>query len=1782
MTQDPKHTPEESAWADQVLTDLTSFKTDKQLAQATLGRFASDGTAGPGPIQAEENADDQAWADQVMRELPDYAKDTTAWEKTHALGSGAGVGLVESARNVLVDLPRSITGAMGIPPQEGTLADYMSRGLDAATKALTPEDLRIQDSAWMTAGQIGGSSVLPIAATVFGGPLGGGLAGTFQQGGASGADAMRSGASPAGIGGAALGGAIVGGAGGAALDGVLMKINTRAGNKLVESLLRAGGDLSTSSATRSALVRAGEAGVRAGESAVAGAGVGLAYNTLVNAIHNFATDEDIPLLMNADVAIGGGAAIGGLIRGATEAAVARRMHTGRKYTANGWEGPELDMSGMLESDQSPYEPPLTKTPDEHFAPMVEGASRDVGREIHTGTIPRDVSVEDLATIMQAEHGLPRGKALEAAALALDETGRLDESKRNADVLEAHTAWQARQAEVAAEGEKYRAIYEQRAAEAKAKEDAAITKAHQEWQARRQANAADADRWKAVYDQRVAQAQEAESKRIQEAHTALQERQAEAASEADVWKARFEEAQRAREETETARVRDEHVKLQERQQELSAEETLWRDEYRRRNPDPERPPNAEPDSALGKTLAREGLQSEAQRAYEERLAKAKAEADRIEALWASAADEGSAGQQAEMGLGPRYQKAGAPVIRAQNPVVDRQGRTIVDIGGRMRGTDADTTGRPPTEVAYKADVGFAGIEAARQLNPNVATRLGFLPGEAEGLYSSATNTMRVGDPGNLDVITHEIGHAVENRVLGSDQSPLNDVSDPGVARKRHEELIRLGKLANPGVENPANTFTSEGWAEFMRMWLAQHEDLMVLAPEMTKWFDGKFLRQEPGFAKAMDNARTMMDAWRFQGSEKRGIGTIERPKTTQQKLRKFLQNFGARRINRTVFSMWEAAARYEQAKAAAGFPTPKHQRIDNLIRQYSGNADQLVERFVTKYTSNLDGVKTGNGLTDATKPYIKAGGTKADLELYMKSRRTKFLAEDKVRVVDGVEEQRPIKTGMSLEDANSNIAKLEAKYPNIEKTADDIRAWWDRVLDYVCDADPTFKVVRNAMRQEGEIYFVLKKVMDDSAPRSRGGSKSDARNAKLGHKLSEGGSEIDTKNILETMQDEARRLVAISHERLVLRSLVENGKAANLGGLFEDISKTLKGTGTGYKIGEEVPAADFAVADVQSFFEPVTFDKSGRAVFHWAELETNAETGKTRVVKKAYAVHPDVYEAAVGMNPQDFRQGVGWVAHLARFMAKAQVVGFIVLNPKWALYKNLAWDAETALLNTRYNHGFRDMMLSYLPTMMQVAAYEVTGGRFDALNSKWVEAYHAQGLAHSAPLQSELRIKNRTTDLFASPTKRVVRNMMSTDAWFQLGARLTAPSDVTLPVWEFKRAAKQVGWEPGQPMSPQQSSEIALATKTITGNRSEGGTFTTAANRFVPFIRAWAVGPRDTYRAATARGNRLRFAIKAGSVAALAAYWYEQYKDDESVQAKTAGETMSYATIPLENGDAINIPIAPEMALIWGTTQFVLNGLDDNDKYRRQGSDLAKAYWDLYKPPVVPAVLQEPYAQLANKQYIGSDVPIESAADLAKPVQERFDKQTPQIAIGLSKVFPWISPRRFEHAIEALGFPGTVVSGDATMMFDLSLDPAAKNEAETLGGMLTGTWLRDTGKFNQKNRWLHQLNSMRVAADQAHNSVNVPFDPKQELIRKGLHAAGDACSTLLTVARTYEMTRKQREEIMAEVNNISTKAVWNALAGNVDLGSALSAQSKAAMLKRQFEMSTPRPIPKPSF
>jgi len=1788
VSQSPVTTGDDKAWTDQVLKELPSYAASKDAQWKALDKRPQEEInrekfdAAPGADKAM-SAQDDAWAQQVLAELPLYSKDMSAWEKTKAGSQGVGVGLVESARNVLVDLPLSIQKAAGLPqssPDDAVpMADWLKTGLDAATNAMTPSDLRAQDSGWYSAGNIGGKSILPLGTALMGGPVAGGLFGAMQQGGASGADAMRSGGSGEAVGGAMLGGAVVGGIGGAIVDGVLTRINTKTGNKIVEALLRDGGDLAQSSAARSALVRTGVAAVRTGESALAGGATGLTYNALVNSIHNYATDDDISILMNSEQALGAGIAFGTMIRGATEAALARRMHTGRKYTANGWEGPELDMSGLLDTEPSPFEPPITKTPDEHFAPLVDSAARAVGSEIHTGVIPRDATVEDLAAIMQSEHGLPLGKALEAAQAALDETARLDEAKRNASVLEAHTAWQARQAEVAAETEKYRAVYEQRAAEARAKDDAAVTKAHQEWQARRQANAADADKWKAVYEQRVAQAQEAESKRIQEAHTALQERQAKTASEADVWKTRFEESQRARQEAETARVRDEHVRLQERQQELSAEETKWRDEYRRRNPDPERPPNAEPDSALGKTIAREGLQSEAQRAYEERLAKAKAEADRVEALWQQAAAEANPGQAAELGVaGPRLQKAGSPMLRAEpgtNPVVDRSGRTIVDIGDGLRGTEDDKSGLPT--VTYKADVRTAMLDAARMLNPNVALRIGMLPDDVLGLQNDTTNVVRVQSAQAIGTIAHEISHAVETRILGSDQSPFMGTGGEALAN----ELIALGKKANPGETAPHATFLSEGWAEFMRLWLGQHEDLMGLAPKATQWFDGRFLKQEPEFAKKMDMARATFDAWRFQGSVKRTAGGFEKPVSLAQKLTNWTNNFRSRAIVTAVYSSWDVLRRYENAKAAAGFPTPKEQRLDRLMTAFAGNAHQVAEKFVLKDgTSDIWGHRTGDSLKRVVEKMRGRDNAQSDLNSYMKAQRTVWLAEKKGRVVDREFQQTPIQTGQTVEDAKSTIARLEAKHPMIGEVADGVRAWHDRVMDYVVQADPAFGLVRNAMRQEGEIYFMLRKAWDESAPVSRRGTKNAARTGKLGERFTEGGSDRPTKDILPAMQQEALRLIKIAHERIVLRSLVENGKAAGFGALFEDISATLTGKAEGYTVGKERPAADFEQASVEAFFEPAGVDASGRATFKYAELEVNPDTGKTRVVMKTYAVHPEIYDAIVGMNPQDFRNGLNWAANVARWSAKAQVVGHIVINPVWTFYKNLLWDPQTAYTNTRYNSRLRDMLLDWAPNLLRVGAYEVSNG---IIPYKWADAYHNLNIDLSSPVQSELRSKNISHDLLASRPKTIARNITSPDAWFQMVAKIMSPSDVAPRVWEFKRAAKQVGWKPGEPMTQAQYVEMAIATKSITGNRSEGGRVTNELNKFIPFMRAWAVGPRDTVRAATAGGNKLRFAIHAANIAALSGLYYAYYGHDKKVAARPAGEAMSYAMIPNDTGDAWNFPIAPEVAPIWGVVQFVLGAFDANDESHRSGWEIAQAAWDLEKPPFVPAVLEEPYKQLANKQRIGSNVPLIPNDELARKPKDQFGIDTAPVAVALARVFPWVSPRRLESAIEGIfGVPGRAALGEFETGFgmELTLDPA--NEKGTLRDVLEGNFLRKGGALSDRSVHLSRLSSMAAAAEANRLDPDLPFNADAELARATLAQAQASVSVYRAMMRTYKMSAKQKQDLYAEMNRAAKDAVESVLLGKPNLGGAVAANMTAEQARKIRMLTAPQAPFKPKF
>jgi hypothetical protein len=277
-----------------------------------------------------------AWAKQALAEL-DALPEPSAGQQALAAGQGLVAGLAGAAKSMFSDLPHAIAlGAAGTVadvlgrsrPDESSfnrldIAGDIGRGAEALQQAVTPENPLLAGGAAFHYGETAGA-IAPSLAAAFMGPLGA-VVGAAQTAGQTGADAQAGGAGGLALLGATGAGYLAGGALSGGVASALENIGTRSGGALLRTL----------------------------QAAARGAGTGMAYTALTNAIHNWATDDEISILQNAGEGAGVGAALGGLssiVAGATQAARAKREVTRRQMTGQGWTGELLPEDAPLTGD----------------------------------------------------------------------------------------------------------------------------------------------------------------------------------------------------------------------------------------------------------------------------------------------------------------------------------------------------------------------------------------------------------------------------------------------------------------------------------------------------------------------------------------------------------------------------------------------------------------------------------------------------------------------------------------------------------------------------------------------------------------------------------------------------------------------------------------------------------------------------------------------------------------------------------------------------------------------------------------------------------------------------------------------------------------------------------------------------------------------------------------------------------------------------------------------------------------------------------------------------------------------------------------------------------------------------------------------------------------------------------------------------------------------------------------------------------------------------------------
>jgi len=169
--------------------------------------------------------------------------------------------------------------------------------------------------------------------------------------------------------------------------------------------------------------------------------------------------------------------------------------------------------------------------------------------------------------------------------------------------------------------------------------------------------------------------------------------------------------------------------------------------------------------------------------------------------------------------------------------------------------------------------------------------------ALGTYNVGSGVTRIRTAGDTTTGAHELAHLIDDALWGRDfwKKKGLPVGHPIILGEGHwksnalnlsdaarGELKRLGNdLYREG--EPHNGYHSEGFAEFVRLWLTDEKQAREKAPNFSKFWEEQVLGKHKNLKKAVKAASALAHQYLAQGALARGIAGIVKQPSTGQKL-----------------------------------------------------------------------------------------------------------------------------------------------------------------------------------------------------------------------------------------------------------------------------------------------------------------------------------------------------------------------------------------------------------------------------------------------------------------------------------------------------------------------------------------------------------------------------------------------------------------------------------------------------------------------------------------------------------------------------------------------------------------------------------------------------------------------------------------------------------------------------------------------------------------------------------
>ena len=904
------------------------------------------------------------------------------------------------------------------------------------------------------------------------------------------------------------------------------------------------------------------------------------------------------------------------------------------------------------------------------------------------------------------------------------------------------------------------------------------------------------------------------------------------------------------------------------------------------------------------------------------------------------------------------------------------------------------------------IGAMEIVKAAEFEFDIPIRTGKGPRHAAGWFKVRPEVVRTQAKyyGHLGIMAHEVGHFLD-KIFG-----IRKKNMPNPAR---EELRGLDY-------EPAKRRTSEGFAEFIRIWMTT--DLAPeMAPEFYDHFINTWIKEHPDIAQKLWKIRGMINQWRAQGAVSRVASQIVKDGKSIKPAGVSTLDWIGGKLELATSRLYSAMkdeghflSRFVKEAKRKGMDFGKGTSPYELFLAFSQSgpthAAEAVENGVFKLRGEMN--RIGPSMKDVFKnikpeqydDFTQFAYAKFALELYQK---------------------RPgYNPGISKVDAETVYKKLYSDEFN--EAAQTLTDFNNALIWMMVDAGVITASAGRKIVTEYEHYIPLLRVHDDMKTEGLGGKKLLNVPEPLKRRTRQGIG-LPIHDPVQATLERAVRFYERSAQQIVINGMVEVAmKAEGMGKQMEFIRPSTRATAftleeikgqlsnIGVDVDELIESGEVDPAELLFIYRPNYQVKAGKAV---ARVIAD---GKPRL----FEFDPDLFRAINGMNYFQLPGVLRWTFGLATRGIKLGATGINVAFGQ----RNILKDYQTFLAQSKAGGKAAYKALPFVPGSMLNAfviseANYILGKEQDPIVELWKQM--GGPLANILGLDNK-KIRKKIRDVIADSTQRRAYNIARNP--IEAARDLVGVSEVGPRLAEFQSVLVKHGYTKEKLLDmirkgkrPPQAVlvEAINAANDVTTNFKRQGWLGKYFNRMIPYFNAPLEGADKyvrTWRSSPARA----LTFTAINAAVSLAYWL-MVKDDDWYEEQPAWLKYGFYTIPINGKPIVRIP-RPHL---WGVTfgagmEAMLNRMYKDDPKAVTGwakvlyseTGLPEAWHD-----ALPAGAKQLYEVAANQDTF-RDRPIVNDALQRQQSQYQYYDYNLELSKWMGKQMD-ISPAKIDHFVNGI-------------------------------------------------------------------------------------------------------------------------------------------------------------------